>query len=110
MAEQQEQNQQQPEGPLSRTENVFRGGMNKDLVNYLQNPQSWSHAKNIVIQTQSGDLGTISSESANLYCVTFPYTLIGAIPLDGAQYMVFCTDNTNSEIGIVDTTNCTYTT
>ena len=87
----------------------FTGGLNKDLVNYQVNATSWTHAKNLTIQSNLGDLTTLVTEMANKLCVTLPYDLIGAIPLDGAQWAVFCTDNVNSEIGIVDTDNCTYT-
>jgi len=103
--------------PNPETHNQFTKGLNKDLINYLMSPQSWSSAKNVINSTQSGDLLSLSTESANELCVQFPYPLIGAISLDGGVWMVFLTDNTspdptvsaNSEIGIVDTDNCTYT-
>lgn len=89
--------------------NEFTGGLNKDLSNFLLKSNQYTHAKNVVNNTHSGDTFTLSTESANLLCVTLPYQLIGAIPLDSGSWMVFCTDNTNSEIGIVDTDNCIYT-
>ena len=95
--------------PNPETHNYFQKGMQKDIVSYLQDSQSWSSAKNIINSSQSGDLLTLLTESANKLCITLPYQLIGAIPLDGAQWMVFCTDNIHSEIGIIDTDNCVYT-
>jgi len=103
--------------PNPETNNKFTKGLYRDLVTYLQNPEMWTFAKNVINSTQSGDQLTLSTESANQLCVNLPYQLIGAIPLDGALWMVFCTDNSsldptisgNSEIGIVDTDNCIYT-
>jgi len=102
---QQEQQSQQQLG----TSFVPRKGMNKDLISYLQSPETWTSAKNCINSSQSGDQLSLLTESANQLCITLPYQLIGAIPLDGGQWMVFCTDDINSEIGVVDTDNCLYT-
>lgn len=95
--------------PESSTHNVFQGGMNKDVSAYLLKNDSWQHALNLVPDTSTGDLGNLSTESATQLCVDFPYTLIGAVPLDGDQWCVFLTDDTDSEIGIVDLSQCSYT-
>jgi len=105
----QQQQPQQPENNLN-TANAFRKGMNRDLAAYLLSPEQWISAKNMINNSQQGDTSTLLTESANQLCITLPYTLIGAIPLDGAEWMVFTTDNINSEIGIINTDNCTYTT
>lgn len=105
MAEQDQNNH----GLINGTQNSFVKGMNRDLINFLSSPEQWITAKNMVVNTQQGDALTLSTESANKLCVTLPYQIIGAIPLDGVEWMIFCTDNINSEIGIINTDNCTYT-
>ncbi|MEI8280732.1 MAG: hypothetical protein WCG87_13320 [Bacteroidota bacterium] len=85
---------------------TFTKGLNKDLVNYLKPTENWSMAKNLINQTQLGEQGVLSTESANLECIKLPYTMIGAIPLDGSQWVVFTTDNVTSEIGIADIDKC----
>lgn len=88
----------------------FTKGMNKDIASYLLGPEAYVHSKNMTINSILGDTGVLVSEPANFLCVTLPYTMIGSIPLDGGLWIVFTTDNTNSEIGTVDIDNCIYTT
>ena len=90
--------------------NNFNGGLNKDVAPNLLSEGSYFHAKNAVNNTHEGNMYTLSTEAAKLICVALPYTLIGAIPLEGSQWCVFTTDNINSEIGIANTDNCTYQT
>lgn len=96
--------------PNPENKNTFDKGMNKDLVSYLMSPNQWSSAVNLSSNSVEGDVMTLSSEQGNSLCVTFPYTLIGAINLDGSQWIVFTTDNVNSEIGLIDVDQCSYTT
>lgn len=90
--------------------NNFVNGLNKDISKHLLPEGSYFHAKNAVNNTHEGNQYTLSTEAAKLACITLPYTLIGAIPLDGGQWCVFTTNDVDSEIGIADIDNCTYTT
>lgn len=86
-------------------------GMNKDISPWLlpSDGGNYTHARNLINMSNTGDTLTLSTEPATFECVTLPYPLIGSVALDGNQWMVFLTDNTSSEIGIVDLDQCTYT-
>lgn len=89
--------------------NTFSKGMVKDYNETFVGEGLYTHARNAVNNSHDGQLGVMGNEPANLHCVTLPYTLIGCIHLVDDQWVVFTTDDTNSEIGIFDESQCTYT-
>jgi hypothetical protein len=89
--------------------NTFSKGMVKDYNETFVGEGLYTHARNAVNNSHDGQLGVIGNEPANLYCVTLPYTLIGCIHLTDDQWVVFTTDDVDSEIGIFDESQCTYT-
>lgn len=90
------------------TNNPSRG-MIKDLNDSYVGKEVVTHARNAVVNSHLGDLYAYSPEPANLFCCNFPYTYNGNIALVNNQFLIFSTDNTNSEIGIFDEPTCTYT-
>ena len=60
--------------------------------------QSLTNARNAINNTHIGDLGEMGNEPANLFCTAAPYTIIGVIHLTNSQWVLFSTDNVNSEI------------
>jgi hypothetical protein len=90
--------------------NTFGKGMNKDLNASLEPKQNWSHARNAYNNSVDGDVGVIGNEPANLQCSTIPYTVIGAIHKIGDKWIIYSTDDINSEIGLFDDSKCEYTT
>lgn len=88
--------------------NTFVKGMVKDLNDTFVSEQAWNHTRNAINNSHDGDLFVIGNEPANLNCITLPYTLIGHIHLTDDQWVLFTTDNINSEIGIFDDSACTY--
>tara|TARA_R110002167_G_scaffold1274_4_gene5419 strand:+ start:7649 stop:13942 length:6294 start_codon:yes stop_codon:yes gene_type:complete len=96
-------------GSSSVNTNSFVKGMNKDITPSLENNQSWWHARNVANNSEDGDLGIIGNEPSNLACGLIPYTVIGAIHRYGDEWIVFSTDNTSSEIGKFDDSECKYT-
>lgn len=84
-------------------------GLVPDLNSSYVSKEQYSYARNAVLNTRHGDLGTISNEMSNTLCCNAPYKIVGTVDLPEAQVMVFSTDETNSEIGIVDIKLCTYT-
>ena len=90
--------------------NSFAKGMNKDIAPSLEGNQAWWHARNAANNSEDGDLGMIGNEPANLLCGVIPYTVIGAIHRYGDEWIVFSTDDINSEIGKFDDSECKYTT
>ena len=90
--------------------NSFTKGMNKDIAQSLELNNSWWHARNAANNDNDGDVGLIGNEPANLQCGVIPYTVIGAIHRYGDEWIVYSTDNINSEIGRFDDSECKYTT
>lgn len=93
-------------GPV--TNNSFSKGMLKDYNETFVGEGLYTHARNAVNNNHEGNVGVIGNEPSNLFCVKLPYTLIGCIALTDDQWIVFTTDDTNSEIGIFDESACSY--
>lgn len=90
------------------TTNVFNKGMLKDL-DVAFNPEGvWTHARNAVNNTIFGQTGVIGNEPANELCQKVPYTIIGLIPNEQNEWVVFSTDNITSEIGLFNESDCSY--
>ena len=89
--------------------NSFNKGMVKDYNDTFVGDGLYTHARNAVNNSHDGQVGVIGNEPANLFCVNLPYTLIGAIHTIGDEWVIFTTDDTNSEIGLFDESACTYT-
>ena len=89
--------------------NSFTKGMNKDIAQSLELNNSWWHARNAANNDNDGDVGLIGNEPANLQCGIIPYTVIGAIHRYGDEWIVYSTDDINSEIGRFDDSECKYT-
>ena len=85
-------------GTSSANTNSFIKGMNKDITQSMEPKESWWHARNAMNNSTDGDLGVIGNEPSNLQCGVIPYTIIGAIHRYGDQWVVYSTDNINSEI------------
>jgi hypothetical protein len=91
------------------TTSTFNKGMVKDFDPTFMPDGSWSHARNIVNNSNQGDLGIIGNEPANINCVTLPYTHIGSIPIIRNYWLLFSTDDINCEVGLFDDKQCQYT-
>jgi hypothetical protein len=87
---------------------LSKPGLVTDLNSSYISEQSYSFARNTVKNSKDGDIGTIGNEPSNIKCYSTPYDIIGIVPLPDGKDLVFSTDNTNSEIGIGDINNCTY--
>ena len=98
------------QGTTSVNTNSFIKGMNKDVTQSMEPGQSWWNARNAANNSNEGDIGVIGNEPSNLQCGVIPYTVIGAIHRFGDEWIVYSTDNTSSEIGRFDDSECKYTT
>ena len=78
----------------------FSKGLLKDLHQSIQPTTNWTHARNVVNHSNDGELGVIGNEPANLECGIVPYTIIGTIHKYGDEWIIYSTDNINSEIGV----------
>lgn len=96
------------QNPGSET-NTFSKGMIKDYSDTFVGDGLYTHARNAVNNSHDGQVGVIGNEPSNILCVTLPYTMIGCIHLTDDQWVIFTTDDTDSEIGIFDESACSYT-
>jgi len=92
------------------TQNTFSEGMFKDAIDLYKKTSTYTHALNASRNLPDGQLGALSTEPAFAQCVTFPYPLIGAIPLSEDNWCVFLTDDITWEIGTFIESQCSYTT
>ncbi len=99
-------NQQQNPGVVT---NTFNKGMLKDYNETFVGDGLWTHARNLVNNSHDGNVGVVGNEPSNIECVKFPYDLIGTISLGEGKWVVYTTDDTDSEIGIFNENDCTYT-
>ena len=90
--------------------NSFVKGMLKDYNASFQPKESWYHARNAYNNSIDGDAGTLGNEPANLECGIVPYTIIGTIYKQGDEWIIYSTDDANSEIGLYDDSKCEYKT
>jgi hypothetical protein len=91
------------------TPDAYNKGMVRDQSDLYPAQGSWWHMRNGVDNSTDGDIGVVGNEPANKLCLVLPYTSIGFIHAVSGRWIVFSTDNTESEIGIFDETLCLYT-
>ena len=68
----------------------------------------WTQARNATPNTVRGDLGELSNEQSNLFCTSAPYNVIGMIHLEEDMWVIFSTDEVDSEIGLFKEGLCEY--
>jgi len=89
---------------------TFLKGLVKDTNASFQAKDTWSHARNAINNSVDGDLAVIGNEPGNILCAQAPYSIIGAIHTYADQWVIYSTDDINSEIGLFDDSKCEYTT
>ena len=89
--------------------NSFPKGMYKDTTDIYISEGLWTNAINAINNSHSGEVGAIGNEPSNEYCTKAPYTIIGFANIIETEWVVFSTNDIDSEIGIFDETKCKYT-
>lgn len=96
---------------------TFTKGLIKDISDSYFPDDSWGHAVNAVNVTTDGDIGTLSNEQSNTPCGSVPnlpneapFQIIGKIHLYEAQWVLFATNGTTSQVGWYNENNCNYCT
>lgn len=74
-----------------------------------QPDNTYRYALNAIAETRDGDLSLISTERGFSSCVDLPLDPVGYVYLGNDDVLLFLTDDTNHEIGLLDR-NCNYTT
>jgi bacillopeptidase F (M6 metalloprotease family) len=67
-----------------------------------------THHRNGQFRTIKGDNPFSTPEMANTLCVTLPYKYNGNVKITNDSFLVFSTDNDDSEIGMFYQNTCTY--
>lgn len=88
--------------------NLTPKGMVKDTDASYLGDKNWSHAINAINNSVDGDTGVIGNEPANLSCAETPYPVIGVVHLHGDKWVLFLTNDIESEIGVFDDSKCEY--
>ena len=101
---------QQPQQTSSIDTDLFVKGMTTDPNATLVGKDQWTHARNAINNSKDGDVGTLGNEPANKQCSSAPFTIIGNIHLYGDKWVLFSTNNEQSEIGTWDDSECKYET
>lgn len=99
---------QRPVNTSSTETRTYDKDLNKDIKDYHLPPNSWTHARNAINNSNSGDIGDIGNEPSNLACGQAPYTIIGTIHLEADRWAIFSTNGTSSEIGLYVEGECNY--
>lgn len=97
------------ENQKSINSNQF-SGMNKDVNESLIEENLITHARNATISSKQGDLLLYQTEWGTKHCLDFPFPVIGSEKLPDQTFVVFLSDDINSEIGIFNPKKCTYET
>jgi hypothetical protein len=88
----------------------FDKELNEDISDFHLGENQWTQARNAINNSATGDLGKLGNEPANRFCKSAPYPVIGAIHLDADEWVIFSTDDVNSEIGKFKEDGCKYDT
>jgi len=88
--------------------NIPSKGLITDLDEYNISKEFYTYARNANLNSHQGKLSFLQNEPSNKHCVDLPYTCIGFVKLIGGRWALFLTDNTNSEIGIFNSNDCSY--
>ena len=89
--------------------NSFNKGMVKDNTDIFMSEGLWYNAINAINNSHYGETGSIGNEPSNKFCAQAPYTIIGYAFIRETEWLVFSTNNIDSEIGIFDESKCSYT-
>lgn len=94
------------------SQNTFRSGLNTDTAESFKPKESYNYALNAILESSTGDKGSITNEHGNLLCISLPnnYKILDACLLTNEEFLIFSTDNINSEIGLFKSNTCLYTT
>lgn len=85
-------------------------GMNTDTSPINQPPNTYRYALNMMLESREGDHTNLINEEGNVACAPLKsgYLLIGSILISNNETILFSTNGTKSEIGILSQ-SCVYT-
>jgi hypothetical protein len=89
--------------------NAFNKGMVKDLNDTYIGEGLWTHARNAVNNSHLGESGVLGNEQSNVLCASAPYDIIGVLDIKPGEWLIYSTNDTDNEIGILTEHDCKYT-
>lgn len=87
----------------------FDKSLNENVNDFHLSDNSWTHARNAINNSKTGDIGKLGNEPGTLFCESIPFNCIGAVHAIADKWFIFSTNNTNSEIGLFQEQTCSYT-
>jgi hypothetical protein len=87
---------------------LYNKGLLKDVSDTFIGEGYWTHARNAVNNSPSGDVGVLGNEPSNVLCARAPYTIIGTVSIGNGKWAIYSTNIFSSEIGLFDENTCDY--
>jgi hypothetical protein len=87
---------------------LYNKGLLKDVSDTFIGEGYWTHARNAVNNSPSGDVGVLGNEPSNVLCARAPYTIIGTVYIGNGKWAIYSTNIFSSEIGLFDENTCDY--
>ena len=88
--------------------NSFTSGMVKDVSDMYIKEGLWTHARNVINNTHQGESGVIGNEPANKLISSATYDIIGAVHAYENTWVIFSTNDIDSEIGLFNESASSY--
>jgi hypothetical protein len=89
---------------------IYNKGLLKDVNDTYVGEGYWTHARNAVNNSPSGDVGVLGNEPSNILCTRAPYTIIGTVYIGDGFWAIYSSNNFASEIGLFHEETCEYNT
>tara|TARA_R110000868_G_scaffold8307_8_gene43471 strand:+ start:12057 stop:17363 length:5307 start_codon:yes stop_codon:yes gene_type:complete len=90
--------------------------LNEDVNDYHLPENEWTHARNAINNSRTGDVGKLGNEPANILCIEILYpnnpvkpSIIGALHIVADKWLIYSTTDIDHEIGVFQEDTCTYT-
>ena len=97
-----------PSTNTPQSSNTFEGGIVDDIRDFHLKTDKVTYARNHVRNSISGDLGKGGNEMSNVICAYAPYAVIGVAHITEDRWLVFSTNDVDSEIGEFRYDSCEY--
>jgi hypothetical protein len=96
--------------PQEPSINTPQKGLVTDLHENYMSKELWSYARNAQTNSHNGQLQFLQNEPSNFKCADVPYKVLGFVKILNFKWVIFSSDDVNSEIGIFSEVDCTYDT
>jgi len=88
--------------------NQFSGNLSEGTAQSYIPKNAWTHARNCITNSSTGDKGLLGNEPSNLKLIQASFPIIGTIFLYDDRWFIVSTNGYDSEIGIFRNSTATY--